>query len=123
MEPFTSLLTADGHAYSVHQTERYERYQQVVALHKQGMKIKEIASRLGMGQRTVQSWLAHDSYPETRYQRETQTFWQRAIGLDMIQSGRYLWQITNIPLLDKVDTVNKCSLLSDQLFKLNSRSI
>ena len=31
------------------------------------MKIREIASRLGMGQRTVQSWLAHDSYPEMRY--------------------------------------------------------
>jgi transposase len=66
-EPLASLLTADGHAYSAHQMERYEHYQQVVALHKQGMKIKEIASRLGMGQRTVQSWLAHDSYPETRY--------------------------------------------------------
>ncbi len=61
------LLTADGQPYTAHQTERYDRYQQVVTLHKQGMKIKEIASRIGMGRRTVQSWLAHDTYPETHY--------------------------------------------------------
>jgi transposase len=66
-EPLPPLLTADGQPYSAHQTERSDRYQQVVTLRKQGMKIKEIASRLGMGRRTVQSWLAHDSYPETRY--------------------------------------------------------
>lgn len=59
------LLTSDGQAYSAHQTERYDRYQQVVTLRKQGMKIKEIASRVGIGRRTVQSWLAHDTYPET----------------------------------------------------------
>ncbi len=61
------LLTSDGQSYSAHQTERYDRYQQVVTLRKQGMKSKEIASRVGMGRRTVQSWLAHDSYPETHY--------------------------------------------------------
>jgi transposase len=66
-EPEAPFLTTDGHPYSIHQTERYERYQQVIALRKQGMKIKEIASRLGMGQRTVQSWLAHETYPETHY--------------------------------------------------------
>ena len=31
------------------------------------MTIKEIARRVGMGRRTVQSWLAHDIYPETHY--------------------------------------------------------
>jgi transposase len=63
------LLTSDGQPYSAHQAERYDRYLQVVALRKQGMKIKEIASRIGIGRRTVQSWLAHDSYPETHYHR------------------------------------------------------
>lgn len=62
-----SLLTSDGQPYSAHQTERYDRYQQVVTLRKHGMKIKEIASRVGIGRRTVQSWLAHNSYPETHY--------------------------------------------------------
>src|SRR5712692_4020119 len=31
------------------------------------MKIKEIASRVGIGRRTAQSWLAHAQYPETNY--------------------------------------------------------
>jgi transposase len=59
------VLTADGQPYAAHQPARYERYQQVVTLRKQGLKSKELASRLGMGRRTVQSWLAHDTSPET----------------------------------------------------------
>ncbi len=66
-EPLLSLLTADGQSYSAHQAERYDRYQHVVALRQQGMKIKEIAKRVGLGARTVQSWLASDEYPETNY--------------------------------------------------------
>jgi transposase len=66
-EPLASILTTDGHPYSAHQAERYDRYQQAVTLRKQGMKIKEIASRLGIGRRTVQSWLASGAYPETTY--------------------------------------------------------
>jgi hypothetical protein len=66
-ESLQSLLTSNGQPYSAHQTERHERYQQVMALHQQGMKIKEIAKRVGMGQRTIQSWFAHDEYPETCY--------------------------------------------------------
>jgi transposase len=66
-EPSPPLLTSDGQPYSAHQTERYDRYQQVVALREQGVKIKEIAKRVGLGRRTVQSWLAHNGYPETNY--------------------------------------------------------
>jgi transposase len=66
-EALLSFLTSNGQPYSAHQTERYERYQQVVALRQQGMKIKEIAKRVGLGARTVQSWLASDAYPETNY--------------------------------------------------------
>jgi transposase len=62
-----SPLTSDGVPYSAHQAERYERYQHVVTLRQQGMKIKEIAKRVGLGARTVQGWLACDSYPETTY--------------------------------------------------------
>ncbi len=43
------LLTADGKPYSVHQTERYDRYLQVIALREQGAKVKEIAKRVGLG--------------------------------------------------------------------------
>jgi transposase len=66
-EPLLPLLTSNGQSYSAHQTERYERYQHVMALHQQGMKVKEIAKRVGLGTRTVQRWLTSDDYPETQY--------------------------------------------------------
>jgi transposase len=62
-----SLVTSDGQPYSAHQAERYERYQQVVALHQQGMKTKEIAKRVGLGMRTIQRWLTQEEYVETNY--------------------------------------------------------
>jgi transposase len=49
---------------------RYERYQQVVQLYEQGMKPKEIAQRLDMGERTVRDWLKGGTFPETRKRRE-----------------------------------------------------
>jgi len=62
-----SLVTSDGQPYSAHQAERYERYQQVVALRQQGMKTKEIAKRIGLGVRTIQRWLSEGTYVETNY--------------------------------------------------------
>jgi transposase len=53
---------------------RYVRYQQVVELHEQGMKPKEIAQRLGMGERTVHRWLASDAFPEARKRRRQNAF-------------------------------------------------
>ena len=66
-EPPRSLVTSDGQPYSPHQAERYERYQQVVALRQQGTKTKEIANRVGLGLRTVQRWLTQGEYVETNY--------------------------------------------------------
>ncbi len=60
-----ALVTSDGQPYSAHQAERYEWYQQVVALHQQGMKTKEIAKRVGLGTRTIQRWLTQEEYVET----------------------------------------------------------
>jgi len=65
--PAFSLVTSDGQPYSAHQAERYERYQQVVVLRKQGMKTKEIAKRVGLGVRTIQRWLSEGAYVETNY--------------------------------------------------------
>jgi len=45
--------------------ERDERSQQVVSLREQGMKSKEIASRVGLGRRTVQGWLSAGASVET----------------------------------------------------------
>jgi transposase len=41
----------------------------VVELHQQGVKAPDIASRVGIGERTVHRWLAHGSFPEARQRR------------------------------------------------------
>ena len=43
---------------------RLERYEQVHSLRNQGYKVKDIAHHLGMGERTVLTYLSHDSFPE-----------------------------------------------------------
>lgn len=49
--------------------EREQRYEQVLALHHQGLGAIDIAARVGMGERTIRSWLAHGSYPEPKRRR------------------------------------------------------
>ena len=65
--PSLSLMTGDGQPYSAHQAERYDRYQQAMALRKQGMIVKEIAKRVGLGRRTIQRWISEGTYIETNY--------------------------------------------------------
>lgn len=77
VEPAPTLLTADGKPYSAHQTERYDRYQQVVALREQGAKVKEIAKRVGLGVRTVQRWLKEGTYVETNYHHRHRSSFDR----------------------------------------------
>src|SRR6266702_6401320 len=52
---------------------RYARYQQVVELQAQGMKPKEIACQLGLGERTIRRWLASGTFPEARKRRKRQS--------------------------------------------------
>ncbi len=49
---------------------RYARYEQVVQLREQGMKPKEIAQRLDMGERTVRDWLKGGTFPEAKKRRK-----------------------------------------------------
>jgi len=49
--------------------QKQDRYEQVVELYQQGVKPAEIASRIGIGERTVWRWLAHGSFPEARRRR------------------------------------------------------
>lgn len=49
--------------------EREQRYEQVLTLHLQGLKMSNIARQVGMGERTVRDWLAHGSYPEPKHRR------------------------------------------------------
>jgi transposase len=44
--------------------QRLERYEQVHALRQQGYQIKDIAHHLGMGQRTVYTYLSYETFPE-----------------------------------------------------------
>jgi transposase len=53
--------------------ERDARYQQAVHLHEQGRSIKEIASQLGISQRTVRHWFARGVAPDTRPRRKRQS--------------------------------------------------
>ncbi len=52
---------------------RYARYQQVVELHRQGVKPMEIAQRMGISQRTIRRWLASGTFPEARKRRKRQS--------------------------------------------------
>jgi transposase len=49
--------------------QKLDRYAQVVELHQQGVKAADIASRVGIGERTVHRWLAHGSFPEAKQRR------------------------------------------------------
>jgi len=49
--------------------QKLDRYEQVVELQKQGVRAADIASRVGIGQRTVHRWLAHGSFPEAKQRR------------------------------------------------------
>jgi transposase len=49
--------------------QKLDHYAQVVELHHQGLQAAEIASRVGIGERTIYRWLAHNSFPEARRRR------------------------------------------------------
>jgi transposase len=43
--------------------QKLDRYEQMMELHQQGVKVADIASRMGIGERTLHRWLAHGSFP------------------------------------------------------------
>jgi transposase len=49
--------------------QKLDRYAQVVELHHQGVKAADIASRVGIGERTVHRWLRNGSFPEVKQRR------------------------------------------------------
>jgi transposase len=50
--------------------QRYDRYQQVVALDAQGFEQAEIAHRVGLSRRTIQRWLQEETFPEVRRRKK-----------------------------------------------------
>jgi transposase len=62
-----------GNAHLAHQVERADRLQQLTDLSTQGITQKEIARRLGIGERTVRHWLTRGipyGTPESRRKRQ-----------------------------------------------------
>ncbi len=53
--------------------QRYDRYQQVVALHAQGFEQAEIAHRVDLSTRTIQKWLKAGAFPEVKRRRKRQS--------------------------------------------------
>jgi len=53
-----------------HHAQRYDRYQQVLALRAQRLTTKEIARRLGMKDRIVRSWLQQGMPAEAKRRRK-----------------------------------------------------
>jgi transposase len=62
---------------AINRTQRLEKYEQTHALWKQGYAIKDIAFHLGIGKRTVYTYLAASTFPERQ-----PTIWQRGSGLE-----------------------------------------
>jgi transposase len=54
---------AERRAHQARQAERQARYEQITALHNQGMKSAEIAAVVGMAERTVRHWLSRGDIP------------------------------------------------------------
>ncbi len=52
---------------------RHERYQLVMELHEQKMNPTRIAQRLDLSERTIQKWIAAETFPETRRRRKQQS--------------------------------------------------
>jgi transposase len=58
------------YAQLARQAERTARYEQIMTLQKQGVKIAEIALQLGVTQRTIQRWIATGDIPYSRPRKQ-----------------------------------------------------
>jgi len=63
-QPLKKLGPKEVELSQAKREERLARYQQVVALHKQGFSQTAIASQVGIGHATVSRWLNSDTFPE-----------------------------------------------------------
>jgi transposase len=80
-QPPTPVLLVSTQAAESKREQRLERYEQVHVLRQQGDQIKDIAHHLGMGQRTVYTYLSHETFPEWQ-----PSIRRRGSGLDPYKS-------------------------------------
>ncbi len=55
----------------LHRAERIARYEQAIALRKQGLSHQAIAERVGVGHSTVQRWIGARAFPERKRREQT----------------------------------------------------
>jgi transposase len=60
----------DERARLSRRAQRYDRYQQVIALHAQGLGFTEIARRVGLSRRTIERWIKEGNFPEAKRRRK-----------------------------------------------------
>ena len=60
------LSAPQAHIQHIHRDDRLARYDQVVALAKQGMRRRAIADQVGVGLTTIQNWLLAGTFPERK---------------------------------------------------------
>jgi excisionase family DNA binding protein len=60
----------DERARMTRRAQRYDRYQQVMALYEQGLGPTEIARCVGLSRRTVERWIKAGEFPEAKRRRK-----------------------------------------------------
>jgi transposase len=62
-ERYPARSRSEEQARVARRAQKLDRYTQIIELHDQGLKAAEIASRIGISERTVHRWQAHGSFP------------------------------------------------------------
>lgn len=60
----------DERARLARRAQRYDRYQQVMALYEQGLGFAEIARHVGLSRRTTERWIKEGEFPEAKRRRK-----------------------------------------------------
>lgn len=60
----------DERARLSRRAQRYDRYQQVMALYEQGLGFAEITRRVGLSRRTIERWIKAGEFPEAKRRRK-----------------------------------------------------
>src|SRR5713226_376751 len=88
----------DERARLSRRAQRYDRYQQVMALREQGLGVTEIARRVGLSRRTLERWIKEGDFPETKRRRKRRSVFDPYAGYVLkrweqgCENGLQLWQ-------------------------------
>ncbi len=88
----------DERARLSRRAQRYDRYQQVMALREQGLGVTEIARRVGLSRRTLQRWIKEGDFPETKRRRKRRSVFDPYAAYVLkrweqgCENGLQLWQ-------------------------------